>query len=128
MRPLWLCVAPLLLCAFDLTITLAGQPAEYWQGDYAVGLEGNPVARPLLLTGPGTFIIGIAGYALVFCLVLVFWRHPFAVVLAFVLTLSHAVCAGTWLMRLGVAGFVLAVLLLVASERLLDWTWRRAGV
>jgi hypothetical protein len=126
-RP-WLCVAPLVLCAFDLAVTLAGQPIEYWQGDYAVGLEGNPLARPLLLTGPVTFTLAVAAWALAFSLLVTHWRHSFAVVIAFLVTLGHAVCAGTWLMRAGVLGFLLAVLLLVAAERLLDWTWRRAGV
>lgn len=126
---LWLCVAPLALYLVDIAITLLGQPATYWAGDHASVVEGNPVARAVMRIGPGTFALALLAWGVAFTLVLAFWRHPLAVVLAFVVTFAHAVCAGTWFLQAGpVLGPVLAIGLLVASERLLDWTWRRAGL
>jgi hypothetical protein len=49
-------------------------------------------------------------------------------VIAFVLTLGHAIGAATWLWRHGILGIVGAVILFVLAERLLNWSWRQSGL
>src|SRR6266705_1942933 len=49
---LWLCVAPVAFCLLDVGLTLRGQPAEYWQGDYGTAFEGNPFFRWFLQQHP----------------------------------------------------------------------------
>lgn len=39
-RRFGLCAAPILLFLVDISLTLWGQPADYWAGNYAVAREG----------------------------------------------------------------------------------------
>jgi hypothetical protein len=105
----------------DLVLTLWGQPASYWEGGEPN--EGNLLAWWLLRAGPGVFVVVALAWLLVFTVVLCVWRHSWARVAAFLLTLSHGVGAGTWLWRLGWGGMLATVALLVFAERVLTWSW-----
>ena len=43
---IWLCIMPIVLFALDITLTLCGQPAAYWSGDFsrAVGCYAGELA------------------------------------------------------------------------------------
>lgn len=115
---------PALVCYLgDLSITLAGQPAAYWAGDRDRAIEYNPVARWLLVESPWLFLSVAVVWAAIFTILILRWRHPFAVVMAFLLTLLHAVGMATWLVRHGAAGVVAALAVLIAAERLFSWAW-----
>jgi alpha-beta hydrolase superfamily lysophospholipase len=118
MPRLWLCLPPLLLYACDVLLTLAGQPAGYWQGDFASAQEFNPLANALLRLHPLLFVSAALAWAVAFTAIILTWRSRLAVVMAFLITFLHAVGAATWLMRGGVPGYVAAVGLLFAAERL----------
>ena len=47
---------PAIACAADVTLTLLGQPAAYWSGDWTGVQEFNPAARILLLAHPMLFV------------------------------------------------------------------------
>ena len=106
-----LCLPPLVLCVLDVSLTLHGQYAEYWAGNYAAGREGNPLAAPFLRHHPATF-----------ALLAVAWAGPFAsrsascraTWLSSPRSASRSATrrAASWLLPLGVPGWVLAVLLL----------------
>jgi len=49
----WLLQPAWYLCAAEVTLTLAGQTAAYWNGDYSQAIEHDPIARPFLLFIPG---------------------------------------------------------------------------
>ena len=52
---LWLLLPTWLFLALDVTLTLTGQPKEYWAGDFATAIEVNPAALPILAFHPGLF-------------------------------------------------------------------------
>ncbi len=127
-RRAWLCLPPLVFLTLDVAITLAHQPAEYWQGRPETLIEANSIVRIVMLHGPTAAIAGALVYALIFSLALLFWRSPLVFVLAFLLTLGHAVGAGSWLLfRHGIGGGALAVVVLAGGNWLLGYSWRRAS-
>jgi hypothetical protein len=127
-RRLWLCLPPLLAFVCDAALTLAHQPVQYWQGDYTAVWEGNPLVRTLMEFGPAATLAAGLAYALAFCTALLWLRTTLARVLAFLLTFGHSVGAASWLIGIyGVAGVVAAVGLALVMERLLRYSWLRAG-
>jgi hypothetical protein len=127
-RQCWLCLPPLAACILDVSFTLAGQRPEYWAGNYSAFDEANPVAAWFMQLHPLAFLGLIVVWAILFCLIIACWENSGTVVIAFVLTLSHSVGAGTWLTLLGWPGYLLAVVLLLGLERLLSWSWKKAGI
>jgi len=111
--------------AVDALLTLAGQPSEYWSGNFSASREWNPLGRILLQQHPLLFA-GIA-FAWVGLVSLAILRLPLrlAAVLSFVVMLVHALCGACWLWRLGPIGIVLAIAYLVLVERIWSVVWRR---
>src|SRR5207248_2036115 len=114
----WLCLPALACCLADVGLTLAGQPAAYWRGEPGGAREANPLAWWLLAQSPGAFLAAAVAWMGTFTLLLLFWRSSLAPVLAFLVTLGHALGAASWLIDRGPAGLAPAALLLVAAERL----------
>ena len=116
-------LVPAVLCyAADIGVTLAGQPAEYWAGDYAAVHEINPLARALLKTHPMLFLAAATAWAAVFTILIVYWRYGAWVAVA--LTVGHTVGAATWLVRIGPWGWLLAVAYLAAVSQFARRCWR----
>ena len=65
-RFLGLCIPPLAFCAFDASITLAGQSADYWSGNYAEVNEASPTFNHLLHIHPTAFAVGTLAWAAMF--------------------------------------------------------------
>ena len=126
--PRWpLVVPPLALYLCDATITLLHQTPGYWAGRFDEVREGNPFFREMLVRHPAIFLAFIVAWGVAFSVILLRWRHPLAKVMAFLLTLGHAVGTGSWLIGHGAIGWAAALALLVASERLLEWSWRKSA-
>ena len=125
---LWLYLPSSAACWADVAMTLVGQPARYWADEYAAVDEFNPLARILLAHHPATFAAAaVLAWAAVGAALLVVSR-PLAMVIAFVVTFCHAVAAAGWLLKIaGLPGAVGAVLLLVATERLVALSWLKAN-
>ena len=120
-RSAWLCIPPTAACWADVAMTLAGQQGRYWNGDYTVVREFNPLARALLQYHPLTFVAAAVVSSLVVAVVVLKWRSRLAIPLAFAVTFCHAVAAAAWLLEYGAAGLLGAGVVLFAAERL--WTW-----
>jgi hypothetical protein len=80
----------------DVGLTLHGQPANYWAGDYARTTEGASFYRRLYALHPAA---GVGGQVLFICLVaglLVMLPEVLAVVLAIAVVLGNTYGASTW--------------------------------
>lgn len=97
-RLLGLCVPPLLLCLLDITLTLVGQSAQYWAGDYACVNEGSPTFHHLLRIHPAAFAAGILVWVLVFVSAIILLPNVLAFIASIVVTFAHAAGAATWLL------------------------------
>lgn len=127
-RRLWLLLPALGLYAADIGLTLTGQPAAYWGGDYSQALEHNPLAYPILAWHPVWFVGAGLAWAVVFSTIIVLWRNSvsdwFAVLLAF----GHALGGCTWLARHGTGGLLLAIVYLTVTSKISGACWQRAGL
>ena len=89
---------PCLLCwMLDVSLTLHGQPAEYWAGDYTRTTEGGPFFRRLYSTHPSA---GVGGQLLAIGLVailLVIVPEVLAVVVAIASVTANTYGATTWI-------------------------------
>ena len=56
---LWLCLPILVAEVLDYTLTMLGQPVEYWKGSYHLVNELNPFARWFMVIHPMGIIIYI---------------------------------------------------------------------
>jgi hypothetical protein len=124
----WMCLGPIVFSLLDEALTLRGQSAEYWSGDYDQVLEWNPLPHWALRQHPLYFVIGGLFWAAIFCMLIAYLPSNMARLLAFVVQFGHTLGAGSWLIRMGPWGWVAAVLLVCLSRIVFDWTWRRAGV
>jgi hypothetical protein len=118
-------VGPLAFCLLDATLTLFGQPEAYWSGDLLAAREANPLGRWLLHLDPLAFVAGAAGSLALYALLLVRLPENQARVTAFAILFLYAVGASTWLLRWGMPGYTMAVLLLLAASRVLVHAWQR---
>ena len=122
----WLLLPAVVVYAVDVGLTLAGQDAAYWQGDYSLAIEGNPLAYPLLAHSPWLFIGAALVWAVLFSTVILLWRHRAAEWLAVLNTVGHTFGGACWLARLDAVGWALTVLYLVSVTLGMRWCWRRA--
>lgn len=99
-RLIGLCVVPVLLAVLDGSVTLAGQPAAYWAGDYSQAREGTPGFRALLAYGPGAYGAGLAAWVLAFVGMILLLPPTPALAVCLVFTLGHTVGAFSWINRL----------------------------
>ena len=118
-----MCCGPVIACLCDLTVTLSGQSAEYWSGDWSVVTEGNPIPHWLLTQHPLALCAGIAAWITLFCTAIIRLRLPVARVVAFVVMLGHATAASTWLLRMGPSGIFYTACLLLVLKQLDQFIW-----
>ena len=124
---LWLCLPPLLLLLIDAALTLYGQPDGYWQGDFLLRREMNPVFDRLLSWRPAAFLGGCAAWGILITLVVVFSPRRVAFLAALACSLGHTCGAASWLVQAGTTGWALALLLLLAASQVFWWAARRSG-
>lgn len=124
---LWLSLPPTVLCLADAALTLRGQPLNYWTGGFSEVLELNPLGYVLLAFHPLAFAAGVAIYMAILLAAILQLPARWAVLLAFVLSIGHLIGGAGWLAREGVVGWLFAVCLIVASERLVGLSWRKSG-
>jgi hypothetical protein len=127
-RLLGLCIAPVLLCALDCTLTLVGQLPQYWAGNYLWANEGSPTFYQLLQLHPAAFIAGIVVWIFVFVACILLLPDVLALIVSVVVTFGHAAGAASWLYgrfhygyQLCNGLFLLAAILVGVGIR---WGWR----
>jgi hypothetical protein len=122
----WWLVAPVVgIYVADVALTLSGQPAEYWAGDFATVNEINPVGHALLRLGPWPFLGATAAWLAALVLLTLYWRHRLAEVAVKVLTVGHAVGGACWVARHGGWWFVAAAGFLGVAAVLTLWCWQQ---
>ncbi len=126
-RRLWLLAPAAGLYAADIALTLAGQPAEYWAGEYASADEANPVAHVLMAHSPWLFLGLATCWLTIFSAAVLLWRHHAAGWLAVGLTFAHAVGGGSWLTRIESFGMIAAAAYIAAAAQAASWCWRRSA-
>jgi hypothetical protein len=120
---LW--VAPVFCCTLDASLTLIGQPADYWAGERDAANEANPLARLLLLWHPLAFAAGIVAAMLFYALLLGLLPRNLARLASFGILFPHSLGVGMWCVSLlGLAGYVVAAVWLLLASWLLGWSWR----
>ena len=122
-----MCLGPVIFSILDEVLTLLGQPAEYWSGNFDQVLEWNPLANWALCQDPTYFVIGSLFWAVIYCTSILCLPANAARVLAFLVQFGHTLGASSWLARMGPVGWVAAVALIAISRLVLDFTWKRAG-
>ncbi len=125
-----LCLPPLLLCALDGGLTLAGQSSEYWGGDYAAVNEASPTFHHLLQTHPLAFACGIAVWGAIFASTILLLPDTAALIVSIAVTFGHAAGAATWLLFRFQYGYQLCNALFLLSAVLVGlgirFGWRAA--
>jgi hypothetical protein len=125
---LWLCLPPAALAVLDGILTLCGQSSDYWSGDFSAVCESNPLAWVFLRWHPLAFVLGLAAWTLAILFAGAAMPRLFAVPVLFTVFVVHSLGGASWLVRYGGWGWVLGMGLLIAAERVLALTWRKARV
>ncbi len=127
-RLIGLCLAPVLFCLLDATLTLGGQSAAYWGGNYSAVNEASPTFHHLLRVHPLAYVAGIAVWMAVFVGFLLLVPDTLALIGSIVVTFGHTVGAATWLLWRFAFGyqfcnglFLLSAVVLGLSIR---WGWQ----
>ena len=96
-RLLGLCLPPVLFCLLDAAVTLLGQSAQYWAGNYAQVNEGSPTFHDLLQIHPAAFAVGTLVWIMVFVVGILLLPGTLALIVSIVVTFGHTAGAATWL-------------------------------
>jgi hypothetical protein len=86
-----------LLSLTDWALTLAGQPAAYWAGDYSQANELSPTFHNLLGGHPALFVLGVLAWVASFVALIVLLPNTPAVMLSLAVAFGHANGAASWL-------------------------------
>ena len=124
---LLLCVPPITLCAFDGCMTLWGQPAAYWAGDYATVQEGNPLAAWFLAVHPLAFAAAGVPYVVLVAGAILWLPWRWSEAAAVLVSLSHMVGVIAWTDVLARESLGPWALLIPTSVVLLAVAWWRCG-
>jgi hypothetical protein len=81
----------------DGSVTLIGQPAPYWAGDYSQVREGTPGFRVLLTYGPAAYVAGLAVWVLAFVGMVLLLPSTLALAVCLQFTLGHTIGAFSWI-------------------------------
>jgi hypothetical protein len=110
------CLAPAVFCLLDAGLTLHGQPAAYWAGQFGQAVEANPPFLWLLRLHPLGFAAGVLGWLGVLVSLVLLLPEGVVRALAFVALFAHTLGAGSWLVHAGGSGWLACVGLLVLAR------------
>ncbi len=123
-NPFWLVLLPIAVCLADVGLTLQGQPAEYWQGEYRVANEANPLPHFFLEWHPLAFAGLALAWIAVFAIVILILPRRWALCTCLAVIVGHTIGTLSWLLRNRPFGPWFAVLFLVTVVVLALPTWR----
>src|SRR5262245_1814193 len=92
-----LCLLPTLLACLDFGLTLGGQPAEYWVGNYSRVNELSPTFHQLLAWHPLALVAGTVLWILIFVSLILLLPQTLALTLSIAVVLGHTLGATSWL-------------------------------
>jgi hypothetical protein len=99
-RRLWLCLPAIVLSAADGFLTLWGQPAEYWSGEFANVCEYHPVAAWFLGIHPLAFAAAGVPYLLLVVATVLWLPRRWAALVAAGVASGHALAVSIWCQNL----------------------------
>jgi len=129
-RLIGLGLPPILFFAVDMGMTLSGQPAEYWAGNYSKFNEVSPALASWLSISPLVFVAGCAGIAVVTIALVLLLPEILALVGSIAGVMGGTYGASTWLIYSGRFrhGYQLSNLLLLAAAATIGvsirYVWR----
>jgi hypothetical protein len=94
----------LLALALDATLTMWGQPEEYWAGNYSLTTEASPFFRQFFVLGPAAAIAGYAAWAGVLLGLILLLPEALAVSFSLAVVFGHTAGACMWLDGLTTVG------------------------
>ena len=94
---LWLCLPFILVSLCDGSITLHGQSALYWSGNYHLSDESFPAFNWALQQGPWVFILQSLLWIAFFSALILFLPDFVSEALSLALTMGHTWGVMTWL-------------------------------
>lgn len=92
-----LCVPFLYAMAVDGCVTLVGQPAEYWAGNYDRVNEWSLTFNDLLHIHPVALVVGLLFNGALICILILLLPRLLAMIASFAATFGHTWGAMTWL-------------------------------
>jgi hypothetical protein len=104
-RVLGMGVPCLLAFLLDSSLTLHGQPAEYWAGNYTHTTEGAPFMRRLYMIHPLAAVAGYLVWAGLMFGLLVLLPEVLAVILSIAIVFGHVAGAYTWMLPITVGWY-----------------------
>ena len=112
---IWLCLPPFVAQVFDATMTLSGQPAAYWDGDYSLMNEFNPIYRLFLNLHPLAFVLFHVILFGVLALIIILLPLTLSKALSIYLVIANTFAGFLWLRDLGVSIWIRYGLLIIPS-------------
>ena len=106
----------------DVALTLHGQAAEYWAGEYHLANEGNPLVYPVLAFSPWLFLAAAVAWIFLSGAAVAYWPHRAVGWVAAVVSFTHSVGGASWLVRFGWWGWPLAFTHLAVVVWLVRWS------
>jgi hypothetical protein len=101
-RERWLLVIPPgLELLGDISATLWGQPAEYWDSGFDYVYEVNPIGFYLLGIHPAAFVASALAYLFIFAVAIFILPERWAFLVSLALLIAHASGTNSWLLILG---------------------------
>lgn len=97
-RLLGLCCVPILFCLLDTSVTLAGQSADYWSGNFSEPEESCPTLFRLLSIHPVAFVGGMLIWIVAFTVLIVLLPDVLALIASIGITFGHTAGAASWLL------------------------------
>ena len=94
-----LCLPSAAAASLDAVLTLRGQSAEYWAGNYARVNELSPTFHHLLAYHPLAFVAGILAWLLIFGTIILLLPRMLALAMSLAVTIGHTWGATTWLLH-----------------------------
>jgi hypothetical protein len=123
----WLCAGPAAFCLLDAAVTLAGQPAAYWQGDFAAAVEFNPAGLWLLRWHPAVFGAALLAWLVLFAGLILWLPGGWARGLSLAVLFGHTLGLASWAVGRAPYGWLVCVGLFLLAAEVMAWTWKRAA-
>lgn len=90
---------PIALFGLDITLTLRGQPAAYWNGDFSQAIEGSPEVRRVMQIHPMLLYAMIIAWICVIAGLVFILPKALAEWFALTVLLGHSIAACSWFPR-----------------------------
>lgn len=94
---LWLLLPPVAICALDFGLTLYGQSAEYWAGNYSSVNEVSPSFAYYLSIHPLVVVAAGLLWMAIFSVIILLLPERLTLILAIAIVIGHMWGSMTWI-------------------------------